>query len=164
MSDEKLIKVLLVDDEVKLLESVSQRLSLRDFDVTTAPDGKKAIKAAKGDKFDVAIVDLRMPGMDGKEVLKTLKKRHKWLEVIILTGYGSVDSAAECTRLGAFGYLEKPCDFDKLIDVLKQAYTERLKKKFKHDKKRMEDIDFLSMGASPMSILASLRRLDDDEK
>ena len=164
MSDEKLIKVLLVDDEVKLLESVSQRLSLRDFEVTTAPDGKKAIKAAKGDKFDVAIVDLRMPGMDGKEVLKTLKKRHKWLEVIILTGYGSVDSAAECTKLGAFGYLEKPCDFDKLIDVLKQAYTERLKKKFKHDKKRMEDIDFLSMGASPMSILASLRRLDDDEK
>ena len=164
MSDEKLIKVLLVDDEVKLLESVSQRLSLRDFEVTTAPDGKKAIKAAKGDKFDVAIVDLRMPGMDGKEVLKTLKKRHKWLEVIILTGYGSVDSAAECTKLGAFGYLEKPCDFDKLIDVLKQAYTERLKKKFKHDKKRMEDIDFLSMGASPISILASLRRLDDDEK
>jgi len=164
MSDEKLIKVLLVDDEVKLLESVSQRLSLRDFEVTTAPDGKKAIKAAKGDKFDVAIVDLRMPGMDGKEVLKTLKKRHKWLEVIILTGYGSVDSAAECTKLGAFGYLEKPCDFDKLIDVLKQAYTERLKKKFKHDKKRMEDIDFLSMGASPISILASLRRLDDEEK
>ncbi len=164
MSDEKLIKVLLVDDEVKLLESISQRLSLRDFEVTTAPDGKKAIKAAKGDKFDVAIVDLRMPGMDGTEVLKTLKKRHKWLEVIILTGYGSVDSAAECTRLGAFGYLEKPCDFDKLIDVLKQAYTERLKKKFKHDKKRMEDIEFLSMGASPMSILTSLRRLDDDEK
>lgn len=164
MSDEKLIKVLLVDDEVKLLESVSQRLSLRDFDVTTATDGKKAIKAAKGEKFDVAVVDLRMPGMDGKEVLKTLKKRHKWLEVIILTGYGSIDSAAECTKLGAFGYLEKPCDFDKLIDVLKQAYTERLKKKFKHDKKRMEDIEFLSMGASPMSILASLRRLDDDEK
>jgi DNA-binding NtrC family response regulator len=164
MSDEKLIKVLLVDDEVKLLESVSERLSLRDFEVTTATDGKKAIKAAKGDKFDVAIVDLRMPGMDGTEVLKTLKKRHKWLEVIILTGYGSIDSAAECTRLGAFGYLEKPADFDKLIDVLKQAYTERLKKKFKRDQKRMEDIEFLSMGASPMSILASLRRLDDDEK
>lgn len=164
MSDEKLIKVLLVDDEVKLLESVSQRLSLRDFEVTTATDGKKAIKAAKGDKFDVAIVDLRMPGMDGTEVLKILKDKHKWLEVIILTGYGSIDSAAECTRLGAFGYLEKPCDFDKLIDVLKQAYTERLKKKFKSDRKRMEDIDYLSMGASPVAILTSLRRLDDDEK
>ena len=164
MSDEKLIKVLLVDDEVKLLESVSQRLSLRDFEVTTASDGKKAIKAAKGDKFDVAIVDLRMPGMDGTEVLKTLKKRHKWLEVIILTGYGSIDSAAECTRLGAFGYLEKPCDFDNLIDVLKEAYTARLKKKFEHDRKRMEDIDYLSMGASPVAILTSLRRLDDDEK
>jgi DNA-binding NtrC family response regulator len=164
MSDEKPIKLLLVDDEVKFLESLAQRLSLRDFAVTTATDGQKAIKAAKGDKFDVAVVDLRMPGMDGTEVLKTLKKRHKWLEVIILTGYGTIDSAAECTRLGAFGYIEKPYDIDKLIDVLKQAYTERLKKKFKHDQKRMEDIEFLSMGASPVSILASLRRLDDDEK
>jgi len=164
MTDEKPIKLLLVDDEVKFLESLSQRLSLRDFDVTTASDGEQAIKAAKGGKFDVAILDLRMPGMDGTEVLKILKDKHKWLEVIMLTGYGSIDSAAECTRLGAFGYLEKPADFDKLIDVLKQAYTERLKKKFKRDQKRMEDIEFLSMGASPMSILASLRRLDDDEK
>jgi len=164
MTDEKPIKLLLVDDEVKFLESLSQRLSLRDFEVTTATDGQKAIKSAKGDKFDVAIVDLRMPGMDGTEVLKTLKKRHKWLEVIILTGYGTIDSAAECTRLGAFGYLEKPYDIDNLINVLKDAYTARLKKKFERDRKRMEDIEFLSMGASPMSILTSLRRLDDEEK
>ena len=163
MTDEKPIKLLLVDDEVKFLESLSQRLSLREFDVTTASDGQQAIKAAKGGKFDVAILDLRMPGMDGTEVLKILKDKHKWLEVIMLTGYGSIDSAAECTRLGAFGYLEKPYDFDKLVDVLKEAYTARLKKKFQRDKKRMEDIEFLSMG-SPMSILTSLRRLDDDEK
>jgi len=70
----------------------------------------------------------------------------------------------EATKLGAFSYLQKPMDFDKLVDVLKDAYTARLKKKFERDKKRMEDIDFLSMGASPMSILTSLRRLDDDEK
>lgn len=164
MSDKKEIKLLLVDDEVKFLESLSRRLSIRDFEVKTATDGQKAIKAAKGYKFDVAIVDLKMPGMDGTEVLKILKDKHKWLEVIILTGYGTIDSAAECTRLGAFGYLEKPCDIDKLIDVLKEAYTSRLKKKFKHDRKRMEDIEFLSMGASPVSILTSLRRLDDDEK
>lgn len=164
MSEEKPIKLLLVDDEVEFLESLSQRLSLRDFEVTTATEGKQAVKAAKKGQFDVAILDLRMPGMDGTEVLKTLKKKHKWLEVIMLTGHGSVDSAVEAGKLGAFTYLEKPMDFDRLVDVLKDAYTARLKKKFEHDKKRMEDIDFLSMGASPMSILTSLRRLDDDEK
>jgi len=156
--------LLLVDDEVDFLRSLSERLSLRDFDVTTASDGEQAIKAAKKGQFDVAILDLRMPGMDGTEVLNVLKDKHKWIEVIILTGYGSVDSAVEATKLGAFGYLEKPYDFEKLVDVLKDAYTARLKKKFEHDKKRMEDIEFLSMGSSPMSILASLRRLDDEEK
>jgi len=164
MGKEKQIKLLLVDDEVEFLDSLSQRLSLRDFEVTKATDGKEAIKAAKKGQFDVAILDLRMPGMDGTEVLKILKDKHKWLEVIMLTGYGSVDSAVEATKLGAFTYLEKPMDFDKLVDVLKDAYTARLKKKFEHDKKRMEDIEFLSMGASPMAILTSLRRLDDDEK
>jgi DNA-binding NtrC family response regulator len=105
-----------------------------------------------------------MPGMDGTEVLKILKDKHKWLEVLMLTGHGSVDSAVEAGKLGAFGYLEKPYDFDHLVNVLKDAYTARLKKKFEHDKKRMEDIEFLSMGSSPMSILTSLRRLDDEEK
>jgi DNA-binding NtrC family response regulator len=164
MSDEKRIKLLLVDDEADFVKSLSERLSLRDFDVTTASDGKEAIKAAKKGQFDVAILDLRMPGMDGTEVLKILKDKHKWLEVLMLTGHGSVDSAVEAGKLGAFGYLEKPYDFDHLVNVLKDAYTARLKKKFEHDKKRMEDIEFLSMGSSPMSILTSLRRLDDEEK
>ena len=164
MSEEKSIKLLLVDDEVDFLKSLSERLSLRDFEVITASDGKQAIKAAKKGQFDVAILDLRMPGMDGTEVLKILKDKHKWLEVVMLTGHGSVDSAVEAGKLGAFGYLEKPYEFDHLVNVLKDAYTARLKKKFEHDKKRMEDIEFLSMGASPMSILTSLRRLDDEEK
>jgi len=164
MSEEKSIKLLLVDDEVDFLKSLSERLSLRDFEVITASDGKQAIKAAKKGQFDVAILDLRMPGMDGTEVLKILKDKHKWLEVVMLTGHGSVDSAVEAGKLGAFGYLEKPYDFDNLVGMLKDAYTARLKKKFEHDKKRMEDIEFLSMGSSPMSILASLRRLDDEEK
>jgi DNA-binding NtrC family response regulator len=164
MSNEKPIKLLLVDDEEDFVKSLAERLSLRDFEVATASDGKQAIKAAKKGQFDVAILDLRMPGMDGTEVLKILKDKHKWLEVVMLTGHGSVDSAVEAGKLGAFGYLEKPYDFDNLVSVLKDAYTARLKKKFEHDKKRMEDIEFLSMGASPMSILTSLRRLDDEEK
>lgn len=165
MSDEKKqIKLLIVDDEEKFLSATAERLGLRDFDVTTATEGKQAIKAAKKGKFDVAILDLRMPGMDGMELLQILKKKHKYLEVIILTGYASVDSAVEATKLGAFSYLEKPYNFEKLLEVLKEAYETRLRKKFEHDKKRTEEIEFLAMGSSPMGILRSLRRLDDDEK
>ena len=165
MSDEKKqIKLLIVDDEEKFLSATAERLGLRDFDVTTATEGKQAIKAAKKGKFDVAILDLRMPGMDGMELLQILKKKHKYLEVTILTGYASIDSAVEATKLGAFSYLEKPYNFEKLLEVLKEAYETRLRKKFEHDKKRTEEIELLAMGSSPMGIFRSLRRLDDDEK
>jgi len=161
---EKQIKLLIVDDDEKFLKTIAERLGLKDFDVTTASEGNQALKAAKKDKFDVAILDLKMPGMDGMEVLQSLKKKHKFLEVIILTGFSSIDSAVECTKLGAFGYLEKPYNFQKLLEVLKEAYETRLRKKFEHDKKRMDDIEVLAMGSSPMGILRSLMRIDDDEK
>lgn len=165
MSDkEKKIKLLIVDDEEDFLKSIAERLGMRDFDVSTATEGKLAIKAAKKGKFDVAILDMKMPGMDGMELLQILKKKHKFLEVIILTGHGAIDSAVEATKLGAYSYLEKPYDFEKLLDVLKKAYEARLRKKFEHDKKRMEELDMLSMGSSPMGILKSLMHMDDDEK
>lgn len=161
---ERKIKLLIVDDEVKFLKSISERLKLKDFDVATASDGNQAIKVAKKEKFDVAILDLKMPDMDGTEVLRILKKRHKFLQILILTGHASIDSAVECTKLGAFNYIEKPYNFEKLIEAIKEAYRARLKTKFEHDKKRMEEINMLSMGSSPMGILRSLIRLDDDEK
>ncbi len=165
MSDKKKqIKLLMVDDEEKFLSTAAKRLGRRDFDVTTATEGNQAIRAAKKGKFDLAILDLRMPGMDGMELLQILKKKHKFLEVIILTGYASIDSAVEATKLGAFSYLEKPYNFEKLLEVLKEAYEARLRKKFEHNKKRTEEIEILSMGSSPMGILRSLMRIDDDEK
>jgi DNA-binding NtrC family response regulator len=162
--EEKKIKLLIVDDEEDFLKSIAERLGMRDFDVTTATDGKLAIKAAKKGKFDVAILDMKMPGMDGMELLQILKKKHKFLEVIILTGHGAIDSAVEATKLGAYSYLEKPYDFENLLGVLKDAYEARLRKKFEKDKKRMEELEMLSMGASPMGILKSLLHMDDDEK
>ena len=165
MSDEqKKIKLLLVDDEVDFLNSLAKRLGKRDFDINTATEGNLAIKAAKKEKFDVAILDMKMPGMDGMELLRILKKKHKFLEVIILTGYGGIDSAVEATKLGAYAYLEKPYNFENLLEVLQKAFETRLKKKFEHDKKRMEEIEMLSMGTSPMGILKSLLHMDDDEK
>ena len=161
---EKQIGLLIVDDDEKFLATVAERLGLKDFDVTTATEGKQAVKAAKKGAFDVAILDLKMPGMDGIELLQILKKKHKFLEVIILTGFASIDSAVEATKLGAFGYLEKPYNFDKLLGVLKNAYEARIRKKFEHDKKRKEEIEMLAMGSSPMGILKALKHLDDDEK
>lgn len=164
MSEEqKRIKLLIVDDDAKLLSTMAERLGLKDFDVSTASDGNQAIKAAKKGKFDVAIVDLKMPGMDGMEVLQTLKKKHKFLEIIILTGFASVESAVEAGKLGAFGYLEKPYNFENLVEKLKGAYEARLRKKFEHDKKRMEELDMLSMG-NPLAALKALVHMDDDVK
>lgn len=158
------IKILITDDEVKFLDSIAQRLELRDFNVTKASNGKDAIEAARNDKFDLALLDLKMPEMDGKQVLEILKQEHKFIEVVILTGHGSMDSAVECTKLGAFGYLPKPYEIDKLIETLKNAYEARMKKKFEKDKTRMETITRMATGESALSILREMRSLDDDEK
>ena len=163
MPDSK-IKLLIVDDEEEFLESISKRLEMRDFDVRTATRGAQAIEIAREEKFDLALLDLKMPGMDGKQVLEILKKEHKYLEVVILTGHGSVDSAVECTKLGAFGYLPKPYELDNLLEVLRQAYEVRLKKKFAEDQARMDKLAKLAAGSSPLGILRAMRELDDGAK
>lgn len=160
----KKIKLLIVDDEEQFLNSIAERLELRDFQVTKALNGEQALKAAKGEKYDLALLDLKMPGMDGKQVLEILKQEHKFLEVIMLTGHGSLESAVECTKLGAFGYLPKPYEFDKLIDVLKDAYQERLRKKFEADEDRISKIMSIATGSSPLAILREMREIDDEEK
>jgi DNA-binding NtrC family response regulator len=164
MSAENKIKLLLVDDEVKLLEWVAKRLGLKDIDVTSATNGQEAIALAEKGLFDVAVVDFKMPGMDGAQVLKTLKDNHKYLEIIMLTGHATIDSAVECTKLGSFKYMEKPYDFERLVAVVKEAYEARLKKKFEHDQKRMGEIQRLSISASPLGLLRALTKLDDEAK
>lgn len=161
---EKKIKLLVVDDEVAFLDSISKRLELRGFEVTKATNGTEAIELARTKKFDLALVDLKMPGLDGKQVLEILKSEHKYIEVIILTGHGSLDSAVECTKLGAFDYLPKPYELDDLIVKLKEAYKARLEKKFQHDKEKMDKIFQIALGNSPIAILEEMRKLDDDEK
>jgi len=155
------IRLLIVDDEVIFLDSIAKRLELRDFEVTKATNGKDAIKIARKEKFDLALIDLKMPGIDGKQVLEILKKEHKFIEAIILTGHGSLDSAVECTKLGAFGYLPKPYEFDQLIDKLKEAYELRLQKKFENNLEQKEKILKSAEGESALGILRKLRELDD---
>jgi len=161
---EQVIKLLIVDDESRFLDAIATRLRKRGFDVKTATNGHDAIELARTDKFDVALLDLKMPGMDGSEVLRQLKQEHRFLEAVILTGHGSLENAVELTKLGAFGYLPKPYELEKLLDTLKEAYEERLKKKFAHDEAKMEAIISAGIGESPLGILRKLRELDDGRK
>ena len=132
--------------------------------MTTATNGHDAIEIARVEKFDVALLDLKMPGMDGSEVLRHLKQEHRFLEAVILTGHGSLESAVEVTKLGAFGYLPKPYELDMLLDTLKDAYETRLKKKFAADEAKMEAIMSAGIGESPLGILRKLQELDDERR
>ena len=158
---EEKIKLLIVDDEVKFLDSIARRLELRDFNVTKATNGQQAVEAARNDKFDLALVDLKMPGMDGRQVLQIIKGEHKFLEAIILTGHGSLESAVDCMKIGAFGYLPKPYELDDLVVKLQEAYQARLQKKFEYDIEKRDEIMKSATGESALGILRRLRELDD---
>ncbi|MCB2212290.1 response regulator [bacterium] len=158
------IRLLIIDDETSFLNAIAQRLQMRGFDVTTASNGNTAIEIARKHKFDLALLDLKMPGMSGKQVLEVLKQEHKFIEVVILTGHGSLDSAVECTKLGAFGYLPKPYELENLLDTLKDAFTARMRKKFEYDHDRMEEILSLATGESALGILRRLKEMDTPEK
>ena len=161
---EHVIKLLIVDDESRFLDAIATRLRKRGFDVKTAGNGADAIALARVEKFDIALLDLKMPGMDGGEVLQSLKREHRFLEAIILTGHGSLESAVQLTKLGAFSYLPKPYELDKLIETLKDAYEARLRKKFAADEARLQAILSAGHAESPLAILRTLRELDDGER
>jgi len=114
-------KVLVVDDEEDFLETIVKRLLLRGIDAIGVDGGKEALRILQEQSFDVVILDVRMPGMDGIETLRQLKKRTPLTEVIMLTGHGSVESGLQGMQLGAFDYVIKPADFEELFEKLKQA-------------------------------------------
>jgi len=158
------IKLLIVDDETRFLQAIAQRLTKRGFDVRTAENGKDAIDLARREKFDIALLDLKMPGMDGGELLRILREEHGFLEAIILTGHGSLESAVELTKLGAFSYLPKPYELERLVEVLREAYEARLRKKFASEQAKLEQITQMAMGQSPLAILRKLKELDDERR
>jgi CheY-like chemotaxis protein len=119
------INILLVDDEENFRASARTLFHKRGFHVETAASGPEAIEAIKRTDFDVVILDIRMPGMDGNEVLYTMKKLRPKTEVIILTGHGTSESLSFGFREGAFAYLAKPCDIDLLAVKIREAYCKR---------------------------------------
>lgn len=124
--------ILLVDDEESFISTMSKRLTKRGLKVFTANSGEEALeKIARNNEVEVVILDVKMPGMDGEETLREIKKRHPLVEVIMLTGHASVESAIEGMKLGAFDYLMKPCD----MDILMAKVDEAALKKQAHDRK-----------------------------
>jgi len=114
-------KVLLVDDEREFVQTLSERLQMRDVGSAIAYDGESALNLVEEDEPDVMILDLKMPGIDGIEVLKKVKASRPEIEVIILTGHGSDADREICMKLGAFAYLQKPVDIEELSRTLEAA-------------------------------------------
>ncbi len=119
-------RLLLVDDERQFARTLSERLRLREIGSVVAYDGQTALDMIKEEEPDVMILDLKMPGIDGIEVLKRVKQTNPRIEVIILTGQGSEEDKELCMQLGAFAYLEKPVDVNVLSETIKKA-NEKIK-------------------------------------
>ena len=131
------LSVLLVDDEEAFVEALARRLGKRGFRVATATSGPQALEDLEeggATRTDVVILDVKMPGMDGLETLAAIKERHPLVEVVMLTGHATVESAIEGMKRGAFDYLMKPCEMDVLIGKLQQAGQ----KKRDHEAKILE--------------------------
>ena len=122
-------KVLLVDDEREFVQTLSERLLLREMGSAVAYDGESALALIKDDEPEVMILDLKMPGIDGIEVLRRVKSTNPDIEVIMLTGHGSEADRQVCMNLGAFAYLQKPVDIELLSETLKKANENILQKK-----------------------------------
>jgi two-component system, OmpR family, response regulator len=119
-------KVMIVDDELDFLETIVKRLKARNIDVNGVESGYRALEALEGRNPDVIILDVKMPGMDGIETLREIKKKSPLTEVIMLTGHASVESGIQGMQLGAFDYVMKPVALDELLEKVRQAYERKL--------------------------------------
>jgi DNA-binding NtrC family response regulator len=119
------IRLLLVDDEIELLESLQTVLERRGMIVTTAENGEQALAVLRDTPIDVTVLDVKMPGMDGLEVLRRVKQDNPFMEVILLTGHPTIESAMKGIKQGACEYVVKPPDVEKLAATIRNAYEHR---------------------------------------
>ena len=127
--------ILLVDDEIPFVNTLSKRLSRRELNIVTAFSGQEALdQLDKNFDIQIVVLDIKMPGMDGLKTLEEIKSQYPSVEVIILTGHSTIDSAIKGMRLGAFDYLVKPCDIDLLISKIEEAVARKRKQDEKSSK------------------------------
>ncbi len=118
------IRILLVDDEEEFVKALSERLGLRDLTSETAFSGEEALRFVDGAAPDIMVLDLKMPGTSGLEVLRLVRKRYPTVQVIVLTGHGNDLDEAEARALGVFDYLRKPVDIEALVARIRAAHEE----------------------------------------
>lgn len=172
----KVPSVMLVDDEVSFVETTAKRLTKRNMDVIKAFSAAEGLeKLAINPDLDVIVLDIKMPGMDGIEALKEIKKVSPLTEVIMLTGQATIESAIQGMKLGAFDYLKKPCDIEELVGQLESA----TQKKRAHDQKIdawrsfqksstlkgiMVPLDEYATVSEDANILEAVKALEDAQK
>lgn len=148
--------ILVVDDEKDFTEILRTRLTRRGYAVTTAGDGDQALHSLRNnDEIAVVVLDLAMPGMDGLTTLAAIKTLRPLVEVVILTGHGSVAAAVDAVKKGAFNYLQKPCDVDDLAIVIAEARQHRESRQKKILEVRMDP--YLS-GEKRQELIAAILR------
>lgn len=148
------LNLLLVDDEERFLSTTKILLEKRGVHTLTASSGEEALKALGDNRVDVVILDVKMPGMDGVDALREIKRRYPLIEVIMLTGHASVESAVDGLKLGAFDYVMKPCEISDMLDKAKEAFDKKLAAEEKINKAKIDRII-----SHPMAVFEK-----DDEK
>ena len=129
--------IMLVDDEVPFVETMAKRLDKRNIEAISAFSGEECLETLKiNQSLDVIVLDVKMPGMGGLETLKKIKRESPLIEVIMLTGHATIESAIDGMKQGAFDYLMKPCDIDNLVAKVNEA----AQKKRNHEKKIEEAV------------------------
>lgn len=124
-------RILVVDDEEKFVDYLFKRLINRGYDVVISLNGEDAIEKVKAQNFDVVVLDVLMPGIDGIDTLREIKKIKPLTEVIMLTGHASVESGIEGMKLGAYDYLMKPCETEELVSKINKAYEKKAEQESK---------------------------------
>ncbi|MBI5604688.1 MAG: response regulator [Deltaproteobacteria bacterium] len=135
----KTARILLVDDEVAFANNIAKLISKRGFEVKTVYDGESAIRAMDEIDFDVVVLDLKMPGLDGLSTLKLIKTKKPEVEVIILTGHGSMESGIDGIEMGAFDFIMKPVRFDDLHEKIREAFQRKLVQEELEENDRLTD-------------------------
>jgi len=133
-------RVLLVDDEVEFVRALAKRLTAKGLNIEASGDGESAVEKVKQSDFDVIVLDLAMPGMDGLETLKRLREVNPDLQVILLTGHGTIKSGVAAMKGGATDFLEKPAEFQELLAKIREAKARRMVLVEKRREEQVADI------------------------
>jgi DNA-binding NtrC family response regulator len=158
------IRLLFVDDEEEFVNYMTKRLTRQDIEVRAFTNPVQALAETEGQSFDVGLLDLKMPEMDGEQLLHKLKERDPCIEIIILTGHGSVESAFRSAKDGAYEYLLKPCDFDALVTSINTAYAKRIRTHCTDKADKVDELMKTAGGLSPLNLLKRLKQINDGEE